>query len=168
HAAMELPGGANAKIVVHAIRAVRATALKALRELQRDLLKVDSALTGIGLVAASNSDPAKLANPHIRAHAMEGRLIWKVLEEAAGIVQVPSVFLLERGVLEAAASALRRTEPELKGIVGELGRVAGRPWGQDEKTAALAAMIALSEPSCSPKATELRSRTRPNRSEKDI
>src|SRR5262245_16785453 len=35
-----------------------------------------------GLVVGSQIDPAKIANPHIRAHALEGRLFRTVLEDA--------------------------------------------------------------------------------------
>jgi hypothetical protein len=96
-----------------------------------------------GLVVGSEIDPAKITNPHIRAHALEGQLFRTVLEDALRSFSVSCLVLVERTVYSQAAGALRRTEQELKSSVAQLGRGLGGPWRADEKTASLAAWLAL-------------------------
>lgn len=98
---------------------------------------------GLALVVGSLIDPASLGNDHIRAHALEGQLFRTALERAAGRARVPCATHVERGLYEAAAARLRQTPARLKRIVAELGRAVDGPWRADEKTATLAAWMAL-------------------------
>jgi hypothetical protein len=97
----------------------------------------------VGLVVGSDTDPTKLANPHVRAHASEGRLFREVLEEAAAACELPCLVLVERDAYEAAAQDLHRRPDALQRTVAELGRAVPGPWRAEEKTAALAAWLAL-------------------------
>jgi hypothetical protein len=54
--------------------------------------------------------------------------------------------VVERAVYARAAERLCRSEPELRRAVTELGRPLGGPWRADEKTATLAAWMALTPP----------------------
>lgn len=96
-----------------------------------------------GLVVGSLIDPDKVANPHIRAHALEGYLFRRVLENALRSFDLPCMISVEREVYAHAAQALKRSEEELKRILLEIGRSVGGPWRADEKAAALAGWMAL-------------------------
>lgn len=51
---------------------------------------------------------------------------------------------LEKAVYEDAAKALRTSQGILDRMVMEMGKLVGPPWRGEEKTAALAAWVALS------------------------
>ncbi len=143
HAALDLPEKEGAEVVRRASRAVQAVAIRALRELAEKVREAGHKLTGIGLVVGSDSDPEKLTNAHVRAHALEGRLFRQVLEEGADTLGVPCLVVLERDAFAKGAAALGRKPDELKRRVMELGRSVGPPWGVEEKTAFIAAWMAL-------------------------
>jgi len=88
-------------------------------------------------------DPARIANDHIRAHALEGRLFRTVLERAVRSFRLPCAVMVERGAYATAADRFKRRENDVKRAVTELGRAIAGPWRADEKTAALAAWMAL-------------------------
>ena len=96
----------------------------------------------IALVVGSTIDPERIANEHIRAHASEARLFRVALERAASNMNLPHVTTRERDLRAAIAT---RSGAGLAGRVAALGRVAGRPWGADEKLAALAAWEAIGD-----------------------
>jgi hypothetical protein len=97
------------------------------------------------LVVGSEIDPAKITNPHIRAHALEGRLFRTVLEDAARACHLPSSVIAERNLLERAVKVLKQSETDLKSAVTKLGRALGGPWRADDKAACLAAWMALAQ-----------------------
>ena len=143
HAALELPEEQGAQVVKQATQAVQSVTTRALREMLERLRASGFELRGIGLVVGSNADPAKLANAHIRAHALEGRLFWRVLEVAADALGVACLSVVERELPAKAEEPLGRPAEELRRIATELGKPLGRPWGAEEKAAALAAWMAL-------------------------
>jgi hypothetical protein len=98
---------------------------------------------GVALVVGSVIDPAAISNDHIRAHALEGQLFRTALQHATQRARLPCATHVERGLYEAAAARLERTPAELRRVVSELGRAVGGPWRADEKTATLAAWLAL-------------------------
>src|SRR5947209_9844840 len=86
-------------------------------------------LRGVAVVAGSDIEPERIANPHIRAHAQEGKLFRTVLEDGARRAGLRCVTLLERDLFTQAAEALGRPAPDLQravtalgGGVGEAGR----------------------------------------------
>jgi hypothetical protein len=95
------------------------------------------------LVVGSDIDPSKIANPHIRAHALEGRLFRTVLEDALRSCGLECSAILERHAYEQAAKVLKKSEKELKQLLTQLGRTLDGPWRADDKLAALAAWMAL-------------------------
>jgi hypothetical protein len=95
------------------------------------------------LVVGSEIDPAQVTNPHIRAHALEGRLFATAVEEAMHAEHLACSVIVERKLYTRAAEVLRRSEDDLRRLVTELGRSLGRPWRADEKTSTLAAWLAL-------------------------
>jgi len=98
---------------------------------------------GLALVVGSVIDPASIGNDHIRAHALEGQLFRTALERAAVRARVACATHVERGLYETAAARLKRSPAELRKVVVELGRAVAGPWRADEKTATLAAWMAL-------------------------
>jgi hypothetical protein len=109
----------------------------------RDYHDTGHRIWAVGLVVGSEIDPTIITNPHIRAHALEGRLFRSVLEDAVRSCGFPCAVLVERSAYTRAAEILKRSEQDLKGSVAQLGRRLGGPWRSDEKTACLAAWLAL-------------------------
>jgi hypothetical protein len=99
--------------------------------------------TRIGIVVGSTIDPATIANPHIRAHAQEGRLFRTVVETAAKRLGIASAVLVERELYATAARTLGGSPGRLQRAATDLGRTVGRPWAAPEKTAVVAAWLAL-------------------------
>jgi len=98
------------------------------------------------LVVGSQIDPANIANPHIRAHAFEGRLFRSAVEEALRDQEVRADILLERDVYACVAARLKRSSDDVKREIQDLGRSAaaqGGPWRAEQKLAAVAALFAL-------------------------
>jgi hypothetical protein len=143
HAALELTAEAGANVVARAREAVQAIANRAVRDLESKLRAGGFKLHGVGLVVGSDRDPAKLGNPHIRAHASEGRLFREVLETGAAACGARSTILVESEAYAKAGALLGRSPEDLKEAIGQLGRAAGPPWGAEEKMATLAAWVVL-------------------------
>ena len=98
---------------------------------------------GAGLVVGSVIDPAAVGNPHIRAHALEGRLFRTAIEEALNARRITSAVIVEKTLRGAAAKALKRTNGQIARTLGAWGRALGPPWRAEEKAAAMAAWMAL-------------------------
>jgi hypothetical protein len=113
------------------------------RELVGDYRKSGYHLRAVGLVVGSLINPARVTNPHIRAHALEGRLFRTVLEEAMQSQGLSCSVIMERNIYTRAAEVLQRSADDLRRCVTALGRSLGQPWRADEKVAALAAWLAL-------------------------
>ena len=98
------------------------------------------------LVVGSQIDPTNIANPHIRAHALEGRLFRSAVAETLQDHEIRTEVLLERDAYPSAAARLKQSSDEVKRVIQDLGRSApakGRPWRAEQKLAALAALFAL-------------------------
>jgi hypothetical protein len=98
------------------------------------------------LVVGSQIDPTTIANPHIRAHALEGRLFRSVVEQSLQDHEIRTEVLLERDAYPSVAARLKQSGDEVKRAIQDLGRSApakGRPWRAEQKLAALAALFAL-------------------------
>jgi len=143
HEGLELPQGENAPIVRRGCEAAGRVALSVMRELLEELRQEGLAPRGVGLVVSSDSEPEKLKNAHVRAHAFEGRLFREILESAAAACGLPCLVVLEAGAYDRAAAALGQSPVELKRAINALGADVGKPWGAEEKTATLAAWLAL-------------------------
>lgn len=100
-------------------------------------------VVGAGVVGTSATDPAGIANPHIRAHALEGRLFRTVVEAALNGLGVETRFMLEQGLEAEAVRMLKRSAATLKGALTALGRDTEGPWRSEQKSAALAAWLVL-------------------------
>jgi len=133
----------NEAILERRKKVIVQAANQSVSRLLNDYRAVGHAIQGAGLVVGSDIDPAKVASPHIRAHALEGRLFRTVLEDALQSNGLSCLVIVEKTAYVTAAKSLKRTEAELKRVVSEMGRSLIGPWRADEKTAALAAWLAL-------------------------
>jgi hypothetical protein len=145
HAALELPESEAAPIAARVTREVKARGLLGLRAAVEATVSGEASyeLQGIGIVAGSVADPARVPNPHIRAHALEGKLFREALEEAARELGLPWLSVPEKTLYEDTARALGKDRATLDRALSEMGRAAGRPWRGEEKAASLAAWIQL-------------------------
>lgn len=146
HAVMEASRSEAQHVEKRLGKIVRTAAQRSITELDQYLRHVGYEVRGIGLVVGSAIDPAQIKNEHIRAHALEGQLFRTALEEAARSVGWRTLVLVERSAYAEAASAFAKPEAELKRMIAGLGRSL-KPWRADEKTAALAAWMALAQSS---------------------
>ena len=101
------------------------------------------AFTGAGLVVGSLNDPGRIANQHIRIHALEGQVFREVVEQALAAGGLPCSVWRERDLYGAAAKVLRDTEPQIRSMVTALGREIEGPWRAEQKAAAVAAWLVL-------------------------
>jgi hypothetical protein len=94
-------------------------------------------------VVGSLGDPESIANPHVRAHAYEGRLFRTALQRAARGQGLSCRVALERDLLATVARETSVPSRVLRRMTLALGREAGSPWRAEEKQAALAAWLVL-------------------------
>jgi hypothetical protein len=129
------------------VRGVRRFARRALDGLLAEYAAAGRAPRGAAIVAGSDVDPATIANLHMRAHALEGRLYRDVVAEAMSAVPMSPVLFVERELLATAAHRLGLAPDGVKAALGAMGKKDGRklagPWRAEEKSAALAAWLAL-------------------------
>ena len=96
------------------------------------------------LVVGSQIDPALIANPHIRAHALEGQLFRTTLDDALCAHRIHTVILTERDAYSKASAHLKKANSDVRRVTQNLGRSGEGPWRAEQKLAALAAWFALS------------------------
>jgi hypothetical protein len=102
------------------------------------------AMTSSCLVVGSQIDPATIANPHIRAHALEGQLFPLALEQALNAHKVRAEILVEREAYVRAVTQLKKSADEICNIAQKFRRFTDGPWRAEQKLAAVAAWVALS------------------------
>jgi hypothetical protein len=100
-------------------------------------------LVGAGIVVGSDAPPEGIANPHIRAHACEGRLFRTALEGGLQECGVTVTVVVERVLYPTAATLLKGSEASVKQTVTALGRGRFPGWRVDDKAATVAAWLVL-------------------------
>jgi len=100
-------------------------------------------LVGVGVAVGSLTDPDRIANPHIRIHALEGKLFRHVVEDAVHRAGLTSSTWRERDLYGIAVELLNRAEPQLRLALSAVDRPRPRPWRAEQKAAALAAWLVL-------------------------
>jgi hypothetical protein len=136
HAAETLAHAEAVELVQRAVAGAHAAAEEALRSLVQRLRAADHDVAGCAVLVGSPVPAwttAQILAVHVRMHQAEGALFPAALAHAAHacglrVVQVP------QKTLDPSAHA---------DAVAALGRGIGPLWGQDQKNAAIAAMIAL-------------------------
>jgi len=125
--------------VTHLVRGIERFAARSVAALLADYGEQHH-VRNAGVVVSSLTDPASIANQHMRAHASEGRLFRTVLVAALEQCGVTVRVILEREVYELLGKALRRSPSEAKHKVAALGEGVGR-WRAEQKVAAAAAWL---------------------------
>jgi len=125
---------------------VRRCARWSVGQLVREYRAAGYRLRGAALIVGSIGDPARITNPHVRAHASEGWLFRTALETAARRCTLPCTTIPERALFPQAAKALRRSASDIKRKVTVLGRLHGGTWRAEEKAAAVGAWLVLKAP----------------------
>jgi hypothetical protein len=143
HVVMDLPWTEAEAAVKKNARLIHTAAKKQLTSWSRETQGFNRELKSVGIVVGSLQDPARIGNPHIRAHAAEGRLFRVSLERAADQLGLPRLGYIEDSLFKEVAGEIGLSETELKKRVTALGDQIGRPWRADEKAAAAAAWAAL-------------------------
>ena len=146
HAGLGLTPDQARCVVEPACAAVRQASRRALHALLDDLAKRDVRIAAAALVRSTDTDPDTIRQPHMHAHAAEGRLFYDAVGAAAEAARIPVHGLLHARVHAESAHALGRAEAELRGHLAVLGKSAGAPWRADEKAACAAAWLALGRP----------------------
>jgi hypothetical protein len=100
-------------------------------------------ILGAGIVVGSDTPPESIANPHIRAHACEGRLFRTALEGGLQECGVTWIIVVERALYSTAVPLLSGSGASVKQAVTALGRGRFPGWRVDDKAATVAAWLVL-------------------------
>ena len=146
HAAMEVPWASTAERLRGVLQAIQRVSSRGVAEIAADLRASGAEIRGIGIVGGSAQDPARIGNPHVRAHAAEGQLFRRVLEVGAADAGLTWISFPEAELNDAAAKHLHLSPAALKARLTAMGRAGVRPWRAEEKAAALVAWIVLVRP----------------------
>ena len=143
HAALDLPKAAAAKAVARLVRCVERSSQRAIAELIEHYRAGGYRIVGAGIVVGSTVDPQTIRNDHIRAHAEEGRLFRVVIENALKLSRLKSSVTREKDSLAEGRKMLGISESRLRTELIRLGKVVEGSWRAEEKSATLAALMAL-------------------------
>jgi hypothetical protein len=127
------------------IEIVRHCANQSVTKMLQNYTDKECNVCSAALAVGSTIDPAKITNPHIRAHALEGQLFRTVLQEALSALGLRYSVVVERHAFAEAAAALALTDVGLKRSLSSLGRGQTGPWRVEQKMAALVAWMSLAE-----------------------
>jgi hypothetical protein len=140
---MNLPWKEAEAATKEAAQAAQAAAARSLRQLQNQVRDLGLELRGAGIVAGGSQDPAQIGNPHIRAHAAEGRFFREAAERGADACGLARRTFTQKNLYQTAAPEMGCSVGALKSRVTALGGTRIKPWRADEKEAALAAWVVL-------------------------
>lgn len=135
----------NAAKLKARLQIVRNATKRSVANVLADCRRKKFKLRGAGLVVGSLVDPASIANPHIRAHALEGELFRTALVSALRATRVRAVVFKERDAYEELAGQLKMSVLKLRRSVENMGHSIAGPWRAEEKYAAIAAWMALTK-----------------------
>jgi hypothetical protein len=133
----------NAATLKRRVQSVRRATERSIADLIQRCADNGCAIHRAALVVGSVIDPESIANPHIRAHALEGRLFRTVLEDALRSRGIQCAIFTERDVYSRASNLLGQSPIQIRRTIAELGRSVSGPWRADQKVAALAAWTSL-------------------------
>ncbi|HYS54907.1 MAG TPA: hypothetical protein VER58_14210 [Thermoanaerobaculia bacterium] len=140
HEVMEMPWSESVTAVKPAIAAIEKIAAASLRKLMDVVESRGLRVACVAVVGPKDRQLERIGNPHIRAHAAEGVLFRAVVEKAAAANDCPSRAFVD------PTTELPEPSGRVKSVLAEYGKAAGSPWRADEKTAAIAAWVALATP----------------------
>jgi len=135
HAGLDTHESRAAKAVQRLVKLVERFAHRSVARLLAEYRAAGYRVRGAGVVVGSVIDPARIPNDHIRAHAEEGRLFRRVVEQGLRRARVPVRVLVEKELWGSRA--------RLKKRVMALGESVEGSWRSEQKAAAAAAWMAL-------------------------
>jgi hypothetical protein len=148
HTAEKMPLLEGREFISQVRAEARRLAYRAMRGIRAKLDETDYRLTHCGLLLASGRALPKLEKilaAHPLIHTADGELFREALSFAGRKYGLKEFRVKEKELLGRASEILRCNQDTLVRRVTEMGRRLGAPWSQDEKFAALAAWLALSE-----------------------
>jgi len=134
----------DARKINQRVDVVRGIAQQSIATLLAGYRRQNLRIRRAALVVGSQIDPDSIANPHIRAHAFEGRLFRSVLEESLRAHRIRANILIERHAYAHAVEELKQTNQNVRRTIQNFGREMETPWRAEQKLAAVAAWLALS------------------------
>lgn len=146
HAAEELEGDEARKLVKSGIDSAFSIAT---RELRAAVKREREQKNNVGACAVLVGNPMpewsvdQILAVHFRMHQAEGVLFRDALVHAARKCKLDVVEIPEKILMSYAEQSLKVSGNELSKRISAIGKLAGPPWGKDQKEAALAAMVAL-------------------------
>jgi hypothetical protein len=133
----------NAGKLKRRTQSIRRTTAKSVVDLLQRYADDDCKIRFAGLVVGSVIDPGAITNPHIRAHALEGRLFRTTLEAALQSRGIRCAIFTERDAYAEAAKTLDKSPAQIKRVLTRLGDATNGPWRAEQKLAALVAWMSL-------------------------
>jgi len=123
-------------------------ALEAMRELVGDLAGREYRVIG-GCILLSSGRPlpafAQILASHALIHAAEGEFFRQSFRDAFKALKIPVGGIRERDLADQAQKTFGKAAAKVQERIAGMGRTLGPPWTTDQKTAALAGLIALGE-----------------------
>jgi hypothetical protein len=119
-------------------------ALGAIREELEAVNARNYRIVGCAILLASGRALPALPNilaSHALVHTAEGEFFRRVVREACESCHIPVVGFRERELDEHANATFGKAAAGVHQCISDLRRTVGSPWTQDEKTAALAALM---------------------------
>jgi hypothetical protein len=146
HAAEELSPAEARQVVKSGISAARRITLREMKKAVKRVREYGFEVRSCGVLVGTpmpNWSIDEILAVHFRMHKAEGVLFREVLAEAARACDLKLAAVPEKTLVEHAESMLATKASTLLQSVGALGKLAGAPWGKDQKEATLAALIVL-------------------------
>src|SRR5437764_12059169 len=134
----------DARKIDQRVEVVRGIAQQSIATLLASYQRQNLRIRRAALVVGSQIDPDSIANPHIRAHAFEGRLFRSVLEESLRAHRIRANILIERHAYAHAVEELKQTNKSGRGEIQDLGGEPETPWPAAQRLRAVAAWLGLS------------------------
>jgi hypothetical protein len=99
------------------------------------------------LLASGRALPSlqKILASHALIHTAEGEFFRNVVSDACEACHIPVMRFRERELDERANTTFGNRARSVQQHISELGKTVGSPWTQDEKAAALAALMVLAD-----------------------
>ncbi len=146
HAAERLKPTDAQKLVERGNDAARRIALQQMRSIVKALRGQAHDIIACAVLVPSpmpNWTTAEILTVHFRMHKAEGVMFPEALAKAAEECGLKLIAIPEKQLAEHAERVLATSLSELTSKVATLGKSVGPPWGKDQKSAALAALVAL-------------------------
>ena len=146
HAAEELEAKEAEMVVRRGVQVAHSVTLREMRAALKQERSQGHEVIGCAVVVGNPMPKwsvAEILAVHFRMHQAEGVLFREALVIAATKCKIPVTTINDKLLMKDAQGALKISSDQLQKKLAALGKIAGPPWGKDQKEAAVAAMIAL-------------------------